>query len=221
MAFSIDSIIKSAIANLDESMLHRDQKKRKRHHPLQGYCYVVAEAILHLRCDRSNYRPMRVKHEGQSHWFLQHQGDGHVIDPTAGQFKTNIPYHKAKRAAFLTSRPSARTRPLLRRMYKWLIDHGCLEHVKYEIDVLCATQDDWLPSIPGGYCRVTLTLNHPFLRTTFHRVSVTGTTDADVGLYKQFYDAEGAGQALALFESLRDLPHVNQDYLKDLGFFKR
>jgi len=214
-------MIKAAVANVDESMLHPSQKKRKRHHPLQGYCYAIAEAIFHVGGDHANYRPMRVKHEGQSHWFLEHRGDGTVIDPTSGQFKTNVPYHKAKRAGFLTSRPSARTRPLLRRMYKWLIAHGCLNHEKYEISTLCSTQDDWLPSIPGGYCRVTLTLNHPFLRTTFHRVSVAGTTDADVGLYKQFYDAAGAGQALALFESLKGLPCVNQDYLKDLGFLKR
>ena len=81
----------------------------------RGNCYVTCEALYHLLGGKaSGYKPMRMKHEGDSHWFLMH--DGLVIDPTVSQFKKKPNYSKAVGCGFLTKRPSERAKKLMKMM---------------------------------------------------------------------------------------------------------
>lgn len=81
-------------------------------HPYAGHCYVASEAYWHLTGKR--YKPMVIRHEGGTHWFLR-DGD-RVIDLTAEQFSTPIPYDAARGCGFLTREPSKRARELMRRI---------------------------------------------------------------------------------------------------------
>lgn len=83
--------------------------------PLRGHCYVASEALYHLRGGkRAGLKPMYVSHEGAPHWFLV-DAAGRIIDLTASQFKTPVPYHLAKGKGFLTAKPSARAAEVIRR----------------------------------------------------------------------------------------------------------
>jgi hypothetical protein len=94
-------------------------KYRGQSHPLAGYCYVASEAYFHLAGGKeSGLKPMQISHEGVSHWFLLNDrsptlAGSQVIDITAGQFKTPVPYSDAKGRGFLTKSPSKRTQRLL------------------------------------------------------------------------------------------------------------
>lgn len=70
--------------------------------PVAGHCYVWAEAFIHLARQRGlgGWRQMHVKHEGGPHWFVQHV-DGTVLDGTAGQFATPVPYSEGRHRPFL------------------------------------------------------------------------------------------------------------------------
>lgn len=84
--------------------------------PLAGHCYVVSEVLYHLAGGRqSGLTPQFIQHEGQPHWFLR-ASDGAVIDPTAKQFETPVPYDLAKGCGFLTRGPSKRAQILLDRI---------------------------------------------------------------------------------------------------------
>lgn len=78
--------------------------------PLTGHCYVASEVEYHL----NGGKPMFVRHEGEPHWFVMR--DGEVIDHTAAQFNTPVPYHRAKGKGFLTKRPSRRAQSVLDRL---------------------------------------------------------------------------------------------------------
>lgn len=83
--------------------------------PMSGHCYVASEALYHAMGGKAaGLKPMYVKHEGSPHWFLKTK-DGKIIDPTADQFKTPVPYHEAKGKGFLTKEPSKRARVVLKR----------------------------------------------------------------------------------------------------------
>ncbi len=83
--------------------------------PLKGNCYATTEALYHLLGGKTNgWQPFRMMHEGVSHWFLWNHGV--VLDPTVWQFKTAPDYFTAKRAAFLTTRPSKRASDLMVQM---------------------------------------------------------------------------------------------------------
>lgn len=90
-----------------------------------GNCYVTCEALYHLLGGkRAGLKPMYVKHEGGSHWFLVQRVDitimGHfrevVLDPTVSQFKTKPDYSKAKGKGFLTKKPSKRAKELMKKL---------------------------------------------------------------------------------------------------------
>lgn len=84
--------------------------------PLAGHCYVASEVLYHfLGGARSGLKPQFVVHEDQPHWFLKDE-DGGVIDPTAGQFDTPVPYDQAVGKGFLTRQPSKRAQTVLDRM---------------------------------------------------------------------------------------------------------
>ena len=101
----------------------------------RGNCYVTCEALYHLLGGpKSGWRPMVMRHEGDTHWFLAKRvippgGKGRgiqtaavnmplliVLDPTFRQFKTAPDYQKARGCGFLTKKPSKRARELAARM---------------------------------------------------------------------------------------------------------
>lgn len=81
---------------------------------LEGHCYVASEALHHLIPDVS---PQFIWHEGVPHWFLR-DADGDVLDATASQFKTPVPYTEAKGKGFLTKNPSKRAKVVIERARK-------------------------------------------------------------------------------------------------------
>lgn len=84
--------------------------------PLAGHCYVASEALYHLMGGKgAGLTPQFVRHEDQPHWFLRHQ-DGTIVDPTAEQFGTPVPYDQARGCGFLTKNPSRRAQVVLDRM---------------------------------------------------------------------------------------------------------
>ena len=87
--------------------------------PLAGHCYVASEALYHkLGGQRSGWVPQFVVHENSPHWFLKHRETGEIVDPTASQFRTPIPYHLARGKGFLTKEPSARAQKVLQGLTK-------------------------------------------------------------------------------------------------------
>jgi hypothetical protein len=82
----------------------------------RGNCYVTSEAIYHLLGGKkSGWKPMRMRHENDSHWFLRHSS-GVIIDATVAQFKTMPDYSKAVGCGFLTRQPSKRAQALMQTL---------------------------------------------------------------------------------------------------------
>lgn len=102
---SIDTELVAAIrSNLTPDLLKKGQT---------GHCYVASEAYYHLR---PGWTPYVIRHEGATHWFLR--AGGEVLDITADQFRTPVPYAHARRCPFLTKKPSKRTMTLVDRLRK-------------------------------------------------------------------------------------------------------
>ena len=57
---------------------------------------------------------MRMKHEGDTHWFLKN-GEL-IVDATVAQFKTKPDYSKAIGTGFLTKNPSKRAQQMMESM---------------------------------------------------------------------------------------------------------
>ena len=82
----------------------------------RGNCYVTSEAAYHLLGGKAaGWTPMRMRHEGDTHWFLRHRS-GFVLDLTLPQFNHLPDYSKARGAGFLTREPSARARAMIKAM---------------------------------------------------------------------------------------------------------
>lgn len=82
-------------------------------------CYVTCEALYHLLGGKKNgWKPMFMKHEGESHWFLKCNWVTGVmtLDPTVSQFKTEPDYSTAIGKGFLTKKPSKRAKALVKLM---------------------------------------------------------------------------------------------------------
>lgn len=96
---------------LDESL--RKPAYRNHPNPMAGHCYVASEALYHrLGGKGAGWTPQTIRHEGGPHWFLRHR-EGAIIDPTADQFETPVPYDQGKGCGFLTRQPSARAQRVL------------------------------------------------------------------------------------------------------------
>ena len=80
---------------------------------LTGHCYIASETYYHL--SKEELKIFFIKHENSSHWFLKNKL-GKIIDLTAGQFTTPVPYEKAIGKFFLTKKPSKRSRILIDRI---------------------------------------------------------------------------------------------------------
>lgn len=81
--------------------------------PLAGHCYVASEVLYHLLGGKeSGLTPQFVRHEGQPHWFLK-TPEGTIIDPTAEQFNSPVPYDAARGCGFLTRGPSKRAQTVM------------------------------------------------------------------------------------------------------------
>jgi hypothetical protein len=111
-----DEPLKSAIQGaLSDDLRKKHYQGNENSHA--GHCYVASEAYYHLKGgEHSGLKPMHVNHEGEPHWFLQHKESGENVDLTASQFKTPVPYDKAKGKGFLTKQPSKRAQELMRRV---------------------------------------------------------------------------------------------------------
>lgn len=94
----------------------RKPKYRGSPNPVAGHCYVASEAALFLLRNRGikGWKPMFIQHEGEPHWFLRHTS-GLILDLTAEQFKTPVPYELAKGKGFLTKEPSKRAMEVVHR----------------------------------------------------------------------------------------------------------
>jgi hypothetical protein len=88
--------------------------------PMYGHCYVACETLYHLlpEGDREYYKLKWVRHEGDTHFFLEFV-NGLVYDPTVSQFKTHPPYEEGRGCGFLTKQPSKRTQKVLDRIKYW------------------------------------------------------------------------------------------------------
>lgn len=88
--------------------------------PLEGHCYVAAEALWHL-LGCSEWKPMVASYKDEqgkaTHWWLVHRTKGTIADPTKEQyFPDQPPYHLGKGSGFLTRLPSRRASIVLDRV---------------------------------------------------------------------------------------------------------
>ena len=90
-----------------------------------GHCYAAAEALYHMVGGREKgWLPCVMSHAcwpdgldpGETHWFIRNRETGQVLDPTAGQFETGVPYRLGKGCGFLTKLPSRRARTIIDRV---------------------------------------------------------------------------------------------------------
>jgi hypothetical protein len=80
----------------------------------RGNCYVACEALYHLLGGKiAGWKPMYIKHENDTHWFLKHIS-GLILDPTSSQFAIIPNYSKARGCGFLTKQPSKRAVKLMK-----------------------------------------------------------------------------------------------------------
>jgi 8-oxo-dGTP pyrophosphatase MutT (NUDIX family) len=95
----------------------RKPKYRESPNPMTGHCYVASEAMFHLLGGKdSGWVPHNIKHEGDQHWYLKNKTTGAILDPTASQFKTPVPYQHGRGKGFLTKEPSKRAQELITRV---------------------------------------------------------------------------------------------------------
>lgn len=110
-----EDLVAAATESLDNTL--RKPQYRSSPNPLTGHCYVASEALWHIMGGHeSGWVPQNVKHEGDQHWYLRHSQTGEILDPTAGQFKTPVPYHQGRGRGFLTKQPSKRAQELINRI---------------------------------------------------------------------------------------------------------
>lgn len=117
----LNNLIRSVMT---EDLLKPQYRGSEKH--MRGHCYVASEALYHLLGGKDKGWGVRyIQHEGGPHTYLQHES-GRIVDPTADQFDTPVPYEHGRPGAFLTNRalppgassppPSARAREVLERL---------------------------------------------------------------------------------------------------------
>jgi hypothetical protein len=94
-----------------------EQEEQMKRGVVRGNCYVTCEALYHLLGGKGRgWKPMNMRWEGDSHWFLQHRETGVILDPTAQQFRGLPDYSKARGRGFLTKAPSKRAAELMQKL---------------------------------------------------------------------------------------------------------
>lgn len=117
-SMSTASALHAVQGALDDSLRRAPWKGSS--NPMAGHCYVASEALYHMLGGKaSGWTPMFIRHEDAPHWFLKNRS-GKVLDPTASQFHTPVPYDKGKGKGFLTAEPSKRAKTVIDRALKSL-----------------------------------------------------------------------------------------------------
>ena len=87
---------------------------------MRGNCYVTCEALYHLLGGKSQgWKPMHMRYQGDTHWFLLNEKSGQRLDPTSAQFSDppdQFDYDYAVGSGFLTKNPSKKALILMNRM---------------------------------------------------------------------------------------------------------
>lgn len=84
---------------------------------MRGNCYVTSEALYHLLGGKAQgWRAMRMRWEGDTHWFLVNTRTNQIVDATRAQFKRTPDYTLAVGTGFLTRTPSKRAQSMMVRM---------------------------------------------------------------------------------------------------------
>ena len=84
---------------------------------MRGNCYATSEALFHLLGGKANgWQAMRMRWEGDTHWFIRNTISGQIVDATSQQFEHQPDYSKAVATGFLTREPSARAQSMMERM---------------------------------------------------------------------------------------------------------
>jgi hypothetical protein len=112
----IESVVERVRAALSDDLLKPEYRRREGRGATSGHCYVASEAIYHLIGKDQGLVPFQLEHEGDSHWFLADVQRRHVVDATADQFATLVPYAQGRRRSFLHPSPSRRARELIARV---------------------------------------------------------------------------------------------------------
>ena len=90
--------------NSDDLLTKANKESKPDNCPYWGKCYIVSEAIYYYMGGKeSGFKPMNMKHENTSHWFIM-SPLGSIIDETAKQYETRPDYTKAKCKAFLPTK---------------------------------------------------------------------------------------------------------------------
>lgn len=120
---NISHIIELIVESLSNDLLkpkYRVGKKNK----YWGHCYVATETLYYLIDDdeRANYKPQRLKVDGDTHWYLVNTTTNEIIDITKDQFDFDLPYEDSINCFFLTKTPSKRSLILINRIYEKISD---------------------------------------------------------------------------------------------------
>lgn len=111
---AIDALGRRIRAALTPDLLKPEYRANPR--PYAGHCYVASEAYFHLAGGKqAGLKAKGCVHEGAQHWWLEDQA-GRVIDLTAEQFATPVPYDQGRGRGFLTREPSRRAQTVIARV---------------------------------------------------------------------------------------------------------
>ena len=104
--------------NLTPDLLKPEYREINKSNPMYGHCYVATETLYHL-LNEDTFKPHYGKDSnGVTHWWLENH-TGNKLDVTADQYLSqgmNPPYSVGRRGAFLTKKPSKRSRVLIDRI---------------------------------------------------------------------------------------------------------
>lgn len=122
---SVDVIIAKVQRALSPDLLSGRWKVQT--HPLEGHCYIAAEALWHL-LGPDEWRPFCASYKDEggkaTHWWLEHRITGERADPTREQYEPDEPpYHIGKPMRFLTKAPSKRARIVIDRVMNYGAEH--------------------------------------------------------------------------------------------------
>jgi hypothetical protein len=110
-----DPLLNAVHDHLDDTL--RSDKYQGNPNPMTGHCYVASETMYHLLGGANGeWVPQFLRHEGEPHWWLKNKINGKILDPTASQFQTPVPYELGVGKGFLTAQPSKRSVELMERM---------------------------------------------------------------------------------------------------------